>query len=361
MTKRHINLDKIGAWRITIFNENNNNNQQQNKVYFKDLKISCLAEPLINQNNRQLIKTTFIQLWNDAGCLCGEWSLIRWIHEIGKMLRIGINRLIIQYSVYDTHNWYLNNPVGMSTLDKIMIAAEFSGNFKVVYGLYFDESWNWKSKYDLNVYNDLLIKHKNVIDDIYQKFGNKIKFDGFYLPQEWNNIEWKNDSSIQLLAEWTRRVLVYIKSIKNVPFIISPFFRTTVSKETTAQLYDQYFSIITNKNKGPFIDEIYIQDSYGIEEGSRNSFCDIYTYLESVKSISDKYNSKLGVTVEIFNQTTTIGVFSAIPATIKRVEEQINLENYLTNNLVQFEWGYMMQDNYKLYQDYSKLYFNQEN
>jgi hypothetical protein len=131
--------------------------------------------------------------------------------------------------------------------------------------------------------------------------------------------------------------LVYIKSIKNVPFIISPFFRTTVSKETTAQLYDQYFSIITNKNKGPFIDEIYIQDSYGIEEGSRNSFCDIYTYLESVKSISDKYNSKLGVTVEIFNQTTTIGVFAAIPATIKRVEEQINLVNYLTNNLIQFQ------------------------
>ena len=352
---KKLSLETIRAWRIAIFNENNNN--QAKNIYFKELKISCLAVPLIAQgNDRVKMKSSFIQLWNDAGCSCGEWSLGKWVIEIGKMLEIGIQRLIVQYSVYDTHSWYLNSQSGMSTLDKIILAAEFNGNFKIVFGLYFDETWNWKSKYDPNTYNELYLKHKMVIDDIYQRFGNKLSFDGFYLPQEWNNVEWKNDNSLKLLAEWTKNVLNYAKSKKSITFIISPFFRNTVNRETTALLFDKYLSIVTNNNNGPFIDEIYIQDSFGVAE--QNSFFDIYTYFEIINKSTSKYNAKLGITIEIFNQTTTNGIFAAIPASINRIDSQVELANYLTKDLVHFEWGYMALDNYKLYNDYKSFYFN---
>jgi hypothetical protein len=346
---KKLNLEKIRAWRITIFNQNKN--KQLKKVYFKELIVSCMVHQSVNNFQKPLIKSSFIQLWNNAGCACGDWSLGRWLIEIGKMIEIGIQRLVIQYSVYETHSWYRNNQNEMSTLDKIAVAAEFYG-FKVVFGLYFDEKWNWESKYDEDLYNKLYSKHMTVIDDIFRRFGTKSIFEGIYLPQEWNNIEWKNDKSIELLGVWTRNVLNYIKKKKNVKFIISPFFRNIINRESTALLYDKFLSIVTNNNNGPFIDEIYIQDSYGVDE--QNSFFDIYTYLEKIKTYTDKYNTSLGVTIEIFNQTTKNGVFAAIPATIDRIKSQINIASYLTNNLILFEWGYMMLNNYNLYYDYKK-------
>ena len=352
-TSKKINLNKIRAWRITIFNENENI-KRSNKIFLKDLKTSCRPQPSNNLVNKY-IKSTFIQLWNDAGCVCGEWNFGRWIIEIGRMIDVGIERLVIQYSVYGAHSWYSNNPDGMSTLDRIVVAAEYH-NFKIVFGLYFDESWNWASKYDESVYNELYLKHRIVIDDIFKRYGAKSVFEGFYLPQEWNNVEWKNDNSIALLAYWTRNVLNYAKSKKdNLKLVISPFFRSTINRETTALLFDKYLSIVTNNNNGPYIDEIYIQDSHGVAE--QNSLFDIYNYLEAIKSYTNKYGSSLGVTIEIFNQTNTNGAFAAVPANIDRVKSQIKVANYLTNNLIQFEWSYMMQNKYNLFYDYKNYYY----
>ena len=159
-----------------------------------------------------------------------------------------------------------------------------------------------------------------------------------------------------MLAYWTRNVLNYAKSKKdNLKLVISPFFRSTINRETTALLFDKYLSIVTNNNNGPYIDEIYIQDSHGVAE--QNSLFDIYNYLEAIKSYTNKYGSSLGVTIEIFNQTNTNGAFAAVPANIDRVKSQIKVANYLTNNLIQFEWSYMMQNKYNLFYDYKNYYY----
>ena len=354
-SNKKLNLERIRAWRITIFNENNNN--QLNRIFLKEIKVSCMAQHSTSIDlQKHVIKSSFIQLWNDAGCACGDWSLGRWIIEIGRMIDIGIQRLVIQYSVYETHSWYLNNQNGMSTIDKIAAAVEFY-NFKLVFGLYFDEKWNLQSKYDENLYNQLYSKHRTVIDDLFRRFETKSFFEGFYLPQEFNNVEWKDDKSIELLGLWTRNILNYIKRKSNIKLIISPFFRNSISREKTALLYDKYLSIVTNNSNGPFIDEIYIQDSYGLYE--QNSLFDVLTYLEAIKTYTNKYNTSLGVTIEIFNQTTKNGIFAAVPATIDRINSQIKIVSYVTNNLIQFEWGYMMQNNYNLFNDFKK--YNNKN
>ncbi|RNA09458.1 DUF4434 domain-containing [Brachionus plicatilis] len=341
-----LNLNRIKAWRLTIFNKLNNHSKL---IRFKSIKQLCHASMHTKPSNLA-ISSIFIQIWNTDGCACGQWSETRWHEELMKMDSIGIKRLIVQYTVYDKHSWLSKDWTGRSTLDRILEAANLVQNFQIVLGLYFDEKWNTFNKYEQNYYGLLMAEHEKLIDQIVDLYGTKRSFGGFYIPQEWNNVEWSDDLSLDLFVEWTRKLSGYIKLKGNFSILLSPFFRSYVDLEKTRIIYEKFLN--SSNDSMSFIDEICVQDSIGVDKAYANNFISLYNTLEVLKVIVERNRVKFGVNIELFEQVGK----HFVPADKERVQRQLRAAKFFTSNIFGFDWTYMMAQNYSLFNQYSRTF-----
>lgn len=350
LPKPVLNLEKIKAWRITVFNRSN---KIEKIISFKELKHICNALDH-NQPSNLSISSVFIQIWNTDGCSCGQWSEFRWHEEILKMNSIGIKRLVVQYTIYHKHSWFSKDSSGTSTIDKILNAAAKVDGFQIVLGLYFDEEWNFFNKYDQAYYNFLFNEQSQLIHKIVDLFGSHRSFYGFYVPQEWNNVEWTDDSSLQLFINWTKNLIIYIKSKGNFRVLLSPFFRSQTGLDKTKNLYEKFlYSLKINDSKS-YLDEICIQDSIGVDKTYANNFISLYNMLEVLKKVVEKNMVKFGVNIELFEQVGE--KFGS--ANFERLKEQLKISKLFTNNLYAFDWTYMMSQNHSLYNQYQIYFFS---
>lgn len=341
-----LKLEKIKSWRITVFNREN---KIQRIIKFKDLKHACNAL-VHNQPNNLSISSIFVQIWNTDGCSCGQWSEARWHEEISKMNSVGINRLIVQYTVYHKHSWLSKDSSETSTIDKIMNAAGRIKNFQIVLGLYFDEEWNFFNKSDQTYYNFLFSQHQVLIDEIVDLYGSAKSFYGFYIPQEWNNVEWTDDNSLQLFINWTKNLIIYIKSKANFRVLLSPFFRSHIGLNQTKSLYEKFFKSLKINASKSYLDEICIQDSIGVDKSYANNFISFYNTMEVLKEVIEKNMINFGINIELFDQVGK----QFVSASPERIIEQIKISKLFTNNLFAFDWTYMMSQNYTLFNQYQK-------
>ena len=268
-----------------------------------------------------------------------------------KMKDVCLNTLVVQYSVYNDLAWYSSSNLAFvqykeSTLDKIFEAAEEKG-IKIYVGLYFDENWNNADKNLNATYSNLLVKHQQVINELYNAFALNTSFKGWYIPQEINDLEWQSNSNKNLLFNWLQDVASYAHSKDaSKKVMIAPFFNLWMPADVLKDWYNDMLAVATD------IDQVFPQDGVGIT--LKNVYYDVPLFYSKIKEACDANGVEFGATVESFKQTTgwpvDNGVFSAQPTNINTLVAQINEANAnQASEIIQFEWTYMQSS---LYDDY---------
>ncbi|HEY8401589.1 MAG TPA: DUF4434 domain-containing protein [Cytophagaceae bacterium] len=335
-----LDLNRIRAWDIAV--ENSNSTSTSGQILFDEFIFKSSYIP--PSSGTAKLTGSFTQLWNGAGCNCGNWNLENWRNEFQKMKEVCMNTYIIQYSVYDNFAWY-NADQSLNfiqyredALSKIFQAAE-EKDMKIYLGLFFDESWNNSSKDNPSTYSNLLTKHKAVIDDLWDKFGSKAAFAGWYIPQEINDYEWNNTTEKTLLFNWLKEVSDYASSKDNTKEVmIAPFFNLWKPADVVKAWYNELFQTTPN------ITQVFPQDGVGIT--LKDVRYHVPLYYAKIKEAAQSNGVKFGATVESFHQTSgwpiNEGSFAATSTSINSLKSQIwEAALHSPEEIIQFEWSYM--------------------
>ncbi|MEY3417406.1 MAG: hypothetical protein RL060_1518 [Bacteroidota bacterium] len=353
-----LNLNRIYSWRLVF--ENPTSSSITENVWIDDLRQITSYD--ITTNNGALLNGSFIQLWNTNGCACGQWTQSQWEDQMQSMKDVCMDKLIIQYSIYKDNAWYSPSNASFVNYTNPTLSYMFSAAQKVginlYLGLYFDETWNSTDKSLSTTYSDLLVNHKKTIDELYNLYGNQSNFEGWYIPQEINDLEWQTNSNRDLLANWLQQTASYAKT-KDVSkkVIIAPYFGPNQPADILQNWYEQLLTIATN------IDIVSPQD--GVGTSTKDIDVDIPLYFNAIKNAVHGKNKSFWATAESFTQTHGWPIdnsnFAALPTSILNLSQQLSEEKQFATNLIQFEWGYMQPglnaSTQKLYDDY-KLYSN---
>jgi len=333
-----IDLNRVRGWDVKIQNTLSTSNS--GLVYVDNFQLNSTYTPPSTGN--ALLSGSFTQLWNTAGCNCGQWTQTQWENEFQEMKGLCMDKFIVQYSVYNDLSWYSNSSLPYvlykeTALDKIILAAENTG-MKIYFGLYFDENWNSSDKALSSTYSSLLTKHQGVIDELWTNFGSSIAFGGWYIPQELNDFEWQQDPKKSLLFNWLNDVSTYAHTKTSAPVVIAPFFNLWQPADIVATWYNELLTAAPN------LDAVYPQDGVGITLKSPTYHVPLY--YQQIKNVCTTHGVRFGGTIESFSQQTGWpidgGSFSAISTDINRLKTQLwNAELTGTSDLIQFEWSYM--------------------
>ncbi|MFN3402463.1 MAG: DUF4434 domain-containing protein [Cytophagaceae bacterium] len=354
-----LNLNRIGAWRILINNASGSSASRD--IYIDDLRQHTTYVPATSGGEK--LSGSFIQLWNDSGCKCGNWTQADWETQMQHMKNACLDKIIIQYGVYDTHSWYSQSTLPYvntkSSAMNRMFPAALNKGIDIYIGLYFDETWNHSAKDQSATYTNILNKHKQVIDELTPIFGSHARFKGWYIPQEINDLEWQSTTNRNLLANWLRDVAAYAKSkTPTKEVVIAPFFGPHRPADDLQAWWDYVLGVATG------IDLVIPQD--GVGTTTKDVDVDIPHYFNAIKNACTARGRRFGATIETFQQTSgwpiNNGNFAAVPATMDRLKTQLwEAGRFVsTSDMFQFEWPYMQPGlsaaTQTLYNDYRSLY-----
>lgn len=334
-----LNLNRVRAFDLVIEFQGN----FEGEAHFTFDQLELVHSGQTPEYAGTTINSAFIQLWNDVGCSCGQWTQQQWESEMNTMLDACTEEIVVQYSIYDNVSWY--TPTSLSgiqyefnALNKMFAAAENTG-MKIRLGLYFDEHWNTSDKTMASTYQQLFSKHSTVIDELQGLFGNSSAFSGWYIPQELNDLEWQTNNTQSLLFNWLKDVSDYASSANlNTDVMIAPFFNLWVPADVIEDWYQELLAVAPN------IDIVAPQDGVGIQ--LKNPDYHIPLYFQAIKAACEDNNRTFAATIESFEQTSgwpvDNGTFAAQPTTVASLQTQISAAmNSGAEKLYQFSWSYM--------------------
>jgi hypothetical protein len=334
-----LDLNRIRAWDIEV--KSQKDISHSGELYLADLRFYSNYKP-VSSNNASLTGT-FITINNADSSKNAYWTQQQWNYQLRKIKNMNLSKIIIQYSVHQNSAWYSPSKLSFvkyndSTLNKLIIAAETVG-IKVYLGLSFSESWYKSDKALVSTYNDLFLKNRNNIDELYKLFGSSVAFGGWYIPQEINDYDWQTENNKVLLFTWLQEVAKYAHTKDaSKPVIIAPYFNLWQPADIIEAWYNELLDIAKD------VDWIYPQD--GVGTSLKDVHIDIPNYGNHIKAACEKHGKKFGVTVESFRQLTgwpiDNGIFSATSTDIKQLKEQIQEAYQLNpNDIILFEWDFL--------------------
>ncbi len=347
-----LDLSRIGAWRIVVTNAGT---ASTNEFYVDDLRqVTNYTAP---SSGTVTLGGSFIQLWNTAGCSCGQWTQEEWEDQFQSMKDACLDKLVIQYGVYENNAWYTPSSLGYvaytnPTLGRIFAAAQIKG-IDIYLGLYFDETWNSSDKTQSSTYSSLLTKQQQVTDELWDLFSGNTRFKGWYIPQEINDLEWQSTGNQSLLASYLQSVASYAKGKDNSKkVLIAPFFGPNRPADNLQSWWETTLETATD------VDIVYVQD--GVGTTTKDVDTDIPHYFAAIKQACENKGRVFGATIETFQQTDgwpiNANTFAAVPVSINRLTQQLREAGLHTDELLQFEWAYMQPslsaETQTLYDDY---------
>lgn len=333
-----LDLNRIRAWEIII--KNKSGKRSSGKIEISDFKFNTLYKPI--KHSLSNISGTFITLSLDNSGQNSVYTIEEWKKEIKKLQQLRINKILIQYSVYQHIAWF--KPCKLQQISKNVDAinqlfdAVNNTDIQVFLGLAFSESWNKADKSNPELYQNLLSIQKQTIDELFTLLGSNKNFGGWYIPQEINDLEWQNEPNKSLLFNWLDHTSQYAHNKDTTkPIIIAPFFNLWQPADVIGQWYNELLK------EAPHIDWIFLQDGVGTTRKEVN--IDIPLYFNEIQQACMKNNRKFGATIEVFQQTSGWPLnnlkFDAVPASIERINSQLNeVMQFNPNDIFIFEWRY---------------------
>lgn len=335
---RKLDLKRIRSWEFTV--ENTLPEAHHAELDLSDFRF--ISHYKSAKENKAALTGTFIMLTEFGNNANARWTEQQWTDAFRAMKERKINRVVVQYSIYQNSVWYspcnvAGNNNCKTALNTVFKAAENTG-IKVFTGLSFSPDWNIINKSQPVLYENLLKQHRQNVDELAQLFGSSPAFGGWYIPQEINDLEWQGENRT-LLFNWLRDVSDYAhQKVPGKPVMIAPFFNLWQPADELARWYDEMLKTARN------IDEIYPQDGVGTTQ--KNATIDTPHYFPYLKEVCRKHKRKFGITVEAFHQLTGWPVnndkFSAAPADAETFRTQLNEAYRLKpDGIICYEWNYL--------------------
>lgn len=291
-----LDLSNIIGWRIEIVNTDGTMNH--GSVLIDKIEQLTTFRPEYNKTAR--FNSMFIQVnaknYNDT-----DWNKV-----FKSMKEVGIEHWIIQYCVthYSDNVLYSGSRLEWvkgrcDVVDKMVKAAEEEGVF-LTFGPYFQ---SWGKNADLSKpdrYNEMLVRNKQVIAELAEKFGKSPCFEGWYIGDEFHDGSmpracWFSEAANNCLGDYLEANATYMKSLIDKPVSIAPALWRGFPAKYTADLFDRLFQ------RAPSIDKLYIQDCAGRGPDMVVSIpVDLFNYYEQLKKACDKNGVAFGVDIESF-------------------------------------------------------------
>lgn len=335
-----LDLSRIRAWELEVTSQTGDIHSIE--LFVNDLRFYSKYKPATS--DRAALTGTFITITDADSGSNAFWTQQQWNKQLRRMKNMNMNKIIIQYSVQQNKAWYAPCKLSFvhkaeTTINKIFDGASSIG-IKVYVGLAFSETWYKSDKAAESTYNDLLLNHKETIDELYRLFGANPVFGGWYIPQEVNDYDWQTEQKKTLLFSWLQQVAAYAhQKDASKKVIIAPYFNLWQPADLIEHWYNDFLDIVKD------VDWIYPQD--GIGTTLKDVHIDIPNYCNHIKKACLKHGKKFGVTVEAFRQLTgwpvDNGVFSATSVDHDQMNEQVQEAYQLKPaDIILFEWDYYL-------------------
>ncbi len=331
----NLNLSRVNGYRFEIVN-------LSGKAIESTIHIDALEQLTsysVDISEPARFTSSFIQLHAPTH-VDYDWSSL-----FDEYLEVGIDTLIVQRAAlgskevdsarffYDTQAipWKYE---GFNMIDQIFDAAESSG-MKIILGLHGGRYP--QDKGDASAYDKLYEKNVEIIDDLYEKFGENSSMAGWYICEEFHDGAsngWWNDNYRTLLAHYQQRVASYAKSKPNKYIVtIAPALWRGRPVDMTYHFFKTYFE------QTPDIDILYLQDCGGrcaVDDGDFDVI--LPQWYEAVKQACDETGIQFGVDIETFKRCGSERI-RWHGKSWENLKDQLFYANLFTKNITQFSWA----------------------
>lgn len=262
------------------------------------------------------IPGTFIQLTaTDLTRSGGSWqTLFRSLRELGA------RRVIVQWSAFADVAFHLPQSSGArAPLEEILQRADEAG-MRVLVGLAHDPAY-WKqierpdkSRF-LERHAELATATASRVAPLVQKHKS---FEGWYIPEEIDNLNWRDAAGQDALIGYLRRVTATLQRLApGRPIAISAFSNGKTPAEEFQQLWQRVLKEV------PAISELMFQDGVGV---GHLALPQLDRYYSLLSAAAREHGRRFVPVVEMFEQTSDphapAGGFAARPAPLERVLQQ---------------------------------------
>lgn len=303
-------------------------------------------------SSKPLFTSSFIQKW-----YAKDFTLERWIDELQMLQDIGLREVILQ-SVVDTKKKYAVYPSKIngylvSEKDVILLALDAAKivGIKVRVGLGESDDWWEKGWYDFNWLSEESIINKNIINEIFEKYGNHEAFGGWYIPYEFSEFFSTTKSQQVNLNLFYKNIASEIKNKNNnLNIMIAPFCNLNKFKIGCLELWSER---VKNILIDTGIDIVSLQDSVGAGFNTIDNVGRVFYY---TKQATDFLGIKLYADTETFMATNN----GNVPVAQEQIFARMSEVNPYVEGFVAFSINHFQNKNVgsqrKNYEDYLKYY-----
>lgn len=265
---------------------------------------------------------TFIQLWNKHG----EWSASQWKELFKSFERMGLSKLVVQWTLYDDTAYYDSStyePVAHPPLELILEMADRHG-ISVFLGLAQDSAFWTKIGRDprlVEVYlQRLRLSSQFVARELAPLVRKHASFAGWYLSEEIDDSSWLEPERRGILKKHLSEMVEFLHNLSPaVPISISGFSRANCDPVALEGFWEDVL------REAP-IDMVLFQDGIG---AFLLELPYLAPYLAAMHRAVESENKKLIVIVEVFQQVDDDPLkrepFRAEPASMDRIRKQLKI------------------------------------
>ncbi len=268
---------------------------------------------------------TFLQLTFQQG----EWETQRWEKLFDSFQQLGLEELVIQWTVYDQTAFFESEEqpsVAKPPLETLLRLADRAG-MRVFVGLAHDSSFWQKIKRDPELLEVYLRRVRLESEGTASLLANLVvqhqSFQGWYLTHEIDDQNWLEPARRQLLFDHLRATTQTLERLTPGSSVSLSGFSSGFAEPRILGLFWQELT----QQSG--IDRLFFQDGIGAGKLELDT---LPKYLDSLRTSLAQSDCQLQIVVELFEQISAPDeAFLAKPASLDRIEQQIAISRQFSD------------------------------
>lgn len=302
-------------------------------------------------NADPIFRASFIQSWYGK-----EFSLDRWIDELGMLKSVGINEVIIQ-NVIDTEKKYAVYPTELEgytyckedMILNVLDAASVVG-IKVRLGLGDSSEWWIKGIYNGKWVDDEGNLNAKVFNEIFDMYSEHSALGGWYIPYEFSQPFVVTQIQCDNLNGFYKKIGHEIKNRSKLDIMISPYYNFNKYCVVPLDKWTKNLEIVL-KDTG--IDIVALQDSMGVKYNNLTNIGVVFIY---TKKATDALGIKLYADTETFISNGEGNMPVSQNEIVKRIDSvRPYVQGYVSFSINHFQ-NKNVKEQERNYYDYEEYY-----
>ncbi|MFZ5753221.1 MAG: DUF4434 domain-containing protein [Bacillota bacterium] len=296
---------------------------------------------MITANSYPIVNGTFIQADMTLSWDRKTWeSEFHYLHEVGMryLVLMGITSTAgnVTKTIYPSKITGFQKTGQVDALDLCLSSAEAAG-FKVFLGINFNQEWWKKGARDPQWLYRQMDRGNLIADELYELYHHKYSgaFHGWYWEYEVDNLNFKTEKELAVLAKALNITLLHLKEDKEkLPLLLSPFMNKRYS---TPEEYGENWAFVFSNTELGQGDIFCPQDCVG---GGGLELGDVTRWFTALKKAVDtKPGLLFWANVESFDHKNWVS------APLKRFIKQLETVSPLVDNCLTFSYSHYYSPN----------------